>query len=110
MWVRMGGGGIDADSPRVADTNRKQQQHGDSHQGEPALGVVKEQDPARYNEPVRRKRQSRVSDLVMQIVVTTFVDPNLPGVTDSQVDHRASTSRDELGHERQPGGEAQVLR
>ena len=40
MLARTGGDDRDDHGPRVADSNRKQRQHTDSHKGEAALGVV----------------------------------------------------------------------
>jgi len=40
MSARTDGDDLDGDGPQIADANRKQRQHTDSHKGEAALGVA----------------------------------------------------------------------
>jgi len=67
---------IDGDGPRVANGKRKQRQHTGSHQGEPALGGVEEQDSAEYLDPVCRKRNYRVNDPILQFGVILLTAPH----------------------------------
>ena len=73
MSARTDGDDPDGDGPRVADTNHKQRQHAHSHKREAALGVVEQQNPTEYKEPVGRKWKTRVRDQVIPFVVTLLI-------------------------------------
>src|SRR5271157_2542771 len=78
--ARTGGDDPDSDAPRVANSNRKQPQHTDSHKGEAALRVVEYEDPAQYKESVCRKWKNRVMDQVMFEVILLIAGNSGPRV------------------------------